>query len=219
METDTNGKRITLFGKGSPLVILNTVHGEGESVYKAVKDITDKPFTLASISRIRWNDEMTPWPSPPVASWDSPYAGLADGYISDLENTIIPAIVEKMEMKPEYIAIAGYSLGGLFAIYSLFRTNIFRRAVSASGSLWYPGFTEFAAENELKATTDRIYLSLGDAESKKGSAIMRSVGEKTEQLLSVLKEKGCNTFFESNPGGHFKDADLRMAKGIRWIIS
>ena len=90
---------------------------------------------------------------------------------------------------------------------------------SCSGSLWYPGFAEFAAENKLKATTDRIYLSLGDAESKKGSAIMRSVGEKTEQLLSVLKEKGCNTFFESNPGGHFKDADLRMAKGIRWIIS
>ena len=27
------------------------------------------------------------------------------------------------------------------------------------------------------------------------------------------------TVFESNPGNHFRDVDLRMAKGIAWLLA
>ncbi len=221
MEFESAGKRIRISGEGNgnPLVILNTVSKEGPDVYDTARSLTDRPFTLAAIENINWNAEMSPWQSGPAASWDAPYAGLADNYISDLENIIIPEIIRKIGTAPQYLAIAGYSLGGLFAIYSLYRTSLFSRAASASGSMWFPDFIEFAEKNELKAAPDRIYLSLGDAESRKGSPLMRSVGEKTDMLVSILRGKGIRTEFELNSGNHFKDAALRMAKGIRWIIS
>ena len=34
----------------------------------------------------------------------------------------------------------------------------------------------------------------------------------------ILREKGAETTFELNPGGHFSDPVGRLAKGIRWIL-
>ena len=39
-----------------------------------------------------------------------------------------------------------------------------------------------------------------------------------EVLTNEYKNKGIETTFEMNPGNHFKDADLRLAKGIAWIL-
>ena len=81
----TIGRRdVKLFGekrRGVPLVILNTVHDEGEEVWEAVRTLTDAVFTLAAVGRLDWNNDMTPWPAPPAARWDSPYGGSADGYL------------------------------------------------------------------------------------------------------------------------------------------
>ena len=94
MEFESAGKLIRLYGteKGSPLIIMNTAGTESSAVFECVKKLTASPFTLASVSGIKWNDEMTPWPSPPVSSWDTPYSGLADKYLTQLKETIIPEI-------------------------------------------------------------------------------------------------------------------------------
>ena len=132
----TIGRRdVKLFGekrRGVPLVILNTVHDEGEEVWEAVRTLTDAVFTLAAVGRLDWNNDMTPWPAPPAARWDSPYGGNADGYLEELSSSVIPAIEEETG-EPSSIAIAGYSLGGLFALYSLYASDLFTSAVSASG--------------------------------------------------------------------------------------
>lgn len=39
-----------------------------------------------------------------------------------------------------------------------------------------------------------------------------------EEYYDQYKNKGIETTFEMNPGNHFKDADLRLAKGIAWIL-
>ena len=49
----------------------------------------------------------------------------------------------------QYHAIAGDSMAGLFAVYALYRTQVFSRVASASGSLWYPGLLEYALMYEL----------------------------------------------------------------------
>ena len=221
MEFESAGKLIRLYGteKGSPLIIMNTAGTESSAVFECAKKLTASPFTLASVSGIKWNDEMTPWPSPPVSSWDTPYSGLADKYLTQLEETIIPEIISRLGAEPEYIAAAGYSLGGLFALYALFRTDIFSRAASISGSLWYPGFADFAAVNELKCSPSLIYVSLGDREAKKGSPVMRSVQEKTESIVSAFRQKGMNVIFEMNPGSHFSQPEMRAAKAIRALLS
>lgn len=221
MEFESAGKLIRLYGteKGSPLIIMNTAGTESSAVFECVKKLTASPFTLASVSGIKWNDEMTPWPSPPVSSWDTPYSGLADTYLTQLEETIIPEIISRLGAEPEYIAAAGYSLGGLFALYVLFRSDIFSRAASISGSLWYPGFADFAGANKLKCRPSLIYVSLGDREAKKGSPVMRSVQEKTESIVSAFRQKGLNVIFEMNPGSHFSQPEMRTAKAIKTLLS
>jgi hypothetical protein len=37
-------------------------------------------------------------------------------------------------------------------------------------------------------------------------------------LNKMCNELGIRSTFELNPGNHFKDAPLRMAKGIAWMI-
>ena len=46
------------------------------------------------------------------------------------------------------------------------------------------------------------------------SQVEKNTGEIQRKLSGTIK-----TIFELNEGNHFKDADLRLAKGIAWILS
>ena len=48
--------------------------------------------------------------------------------------------------------------------------------------------------------------------------LLSTVEDKTGKVYDQYKNKGIETTFEMNPGNHFKDADLRLAKGIAWIL-
>ena len=215
------GKHIYLYGdrdEAAPLVITNTFQGNGSSVYSALHSMTDKKVNLAVISDINWDDEMSPWECPPLSKNDSPCTGGADKYIKKLTDSIIPAIKEELAAEPEYIAIAGYSLAGLFAIYSLYKTDIFSRAVSASCSMWFPDFVEYTNKNDFVRKPDRVYFSLGDKEARTRNSLLSTVEDKTKETYEHYKNSGIDTVFELNQGNHFKDADIRLAKGIAWIL-
>ena len=215
------GKHIYIHGEKevlSPLVIIHTFQGDESDVYTALKGITDKNVCLAVISDINWNEEMSPWECPAFNKNDSPFTGGADNYLEKLVQKIVPAIKNELEYEPEEIIIAGYSLAGLFAIYSLYKTDIFSAAVSASGSMWYPRFKEFAETHDLLKKPDKVYFSLGDKEAKTRNAILSTVEENTSQIYERYNSLGIDTVFEMNPGNHFKDADIRLAKGIAWVV-
>ena len=114
--------------------------------------------------------------------------------------------------------IAGYSLAGLFALWSTWQTDAFLRVASASGSLWYEGWLGFARGQEPATWPERAYLSLGSKEHKTPNRLMRNVRTATEQTRDLLCSHGVECTFELNPGNHFQDPDLRMARGIRWIL-
>ena len=214
-------KHIYLYGdrdEAAPLVIINTFQGNGSSIYSALCSMTDKKVNLAVISDINWDDEMSPWECPPLSKNDSPCTGGADEYLVKLTGTIIPAIKKELAVEPEYIAIAGYSLAGLFAIYSLYKTDIFSRVVSASGSMWFPDFVEYTNKNDFVRKPDRVYFSLGDKEARTRNSLLSTVEDKTKETYEHYKNIGIDTVFELNPGNHFKDADIRLAKGIAWIL-
>ncbi|MCR5452434.1 MAG: alpha/beta hydrolase [Lachnospiraceae bacterium] len=216
-----NNKNIYLYGEKEspvPLVIVNTFQGEGNEVYSALKDLTDKKFCLAVISDINWDDEMSPWECPALYKNDAPCTGGADEYLDKLTSSIIPGIKEELASDPERIIIAGYSLGGLFALYSLYKTGIFSAAVSASGSMWFPGFLDFTDKNDFYKRPEKIYFSLGDKEAKTRNPLLSTVEKNTREIYENFKGMGIETVFEMNPGNHFKDADIRLAKGIAWIL-
>ena len=115
-------------------------------------------------------------------------------------------------------AITGYSLAGLFAIYSLYRTSEFSKAASISGSMWFPRFRDFVFSHEMKAKPDSIYFSLGDRECRTKNRFLKTVQDDTEGIVSHLSQKGIRTTFHLNKGGHFDEPDERTVRGLLFLI-
>ena len=220
---EIESKKITIFGsenEGSPLVVLNTYGGEGESVWNECQALGCPPFALAAVSNLDWNADMSPWENPPIYKNGEAFSGRANAYIDLLTEKIVPAVCDTIsaETKPSFIVLAGYSLAGLFALYTAHKTNVFSRIASASGSLWFPDFVKYAESNEFVRKPDCIYLSLGDTEAKARNEVLRSVQENTERLFAFWNAKGIQATFELNKGNHFVDSEIRMARGIKWIL-
>ena len=216
------GKAVEIFPspqEGAPLVLLHTVQGEGQRVYEAVGKLTAAEFSLAAIGGLRWSDEMSPWAIPPIARGGSPCTGGADAYLTKLTAVILPEILRRLPRQPAYIALGGYSLAGLFALYAMYRTDLFGRIASVSGSLWYPRFLQFAQSQKLERVPECIYFSLGDKEARTRNKVLRPVEETTRLLKNYYHERGIPAIMEMNPGNHFTDSIGRMAKGISWILS
>lgn len=198
----------------SPVIYLNSFGDEGRAVHE---EVGRDDYCLVVVSGLEWNTDMCPWPCPPLRRKDPGCIGGADEYIRRMEKEIIPS-VEKDLGKATWRAIAGYSLGGLFALYTLYRTDLFSRAASVSGSLWYPDFLDFASSHEFWAPVSSVYLSVGEMEARGKNPVFRSVVENTEKLYKHYRSIGLDTFFQLNPGGHNTDAVKRTADAISWLL-
>ena len=222
MPLTISGKTVEIFTKTNsgnkiPLVILHTFQGEGKEVFDKCAEIGCQNFALAAIGNLNWNHDLSPWPTPNIGNNKYCFGG-ADEYIKKLTNEIMPEIRAELGFEPEFRAIAGYSLAGLFAIYTAYKTDIFSRVASVSGSLWFPGFTEFAETNNFAKSPDLIYLSLGEAEAKTRDKNLAPVRKNTEKLAEIYKSRSIPTIFELNPGNHFTETVLRTAKGIKSLL-
>ena len=215
-------KEITVYpaeNREAPAVYLNVFEGNGSGVFEQLKDIGVNDHTLIVIGKLDWNAEMTPWEMPPLYKNDAPCSGKADEYLSFLSNRIIPEAEKKADIKPLYRALAGYSLAGLFALYTLYRSTLFSRAAVVSGSLWYKDFSDFAKTKKMVSTPDKLFFSLGDKECKTKNQILKTVQERTEELYRFYKNNGINTESCLNEGNHFAQPDRRTACGIKWILN
>lgn len=214
-------KEVTLYhskNPGMPLVILNNYVGDGKSVMELVNACGNKDFNLLCIGNLKWDHDMTPWYCPATSPEDTPCTGGAEEYLKLLLDEILPEGLHRVSGMPSHISIAGYSLAGLFALYAAYHTDIFDRAASISGSLWFPDFKAYVLSHIMKKKPEKVYISLGDKESKTRNKYLQTVQENTEQIVDHFQSKGLNVIFEMNPGNHFKDAALRSAKGILAII-
>ena len=218
----TQGKMVSIFPcleATVPIVYLNTFSDEGRKVYEAAQAAGCPPFTLVAISDLDWNHDMAPWDSPPAFKNAEPCTGGADDYLRLLTKEIIPTAEKELAGVPSWRGIAGYSLAGLFALYAIYRTDLFSRVGSMSGSLWFPGMKEYIFSHEPKRQPDCVYFSLGDKESKTRNPVLRSVRQNTEEIQSFYQDKGFNTIFQLNPGNHYDHAAERTAAGIAWLLS
>ena len=226
MNFEIDNKSIEIFYHGTdnkklPVILLNCYGDEGNEIWKECINLKTKEFILVVISNLNWNDDMTPWKCPPLYKGDSECKGYADNYLRMIEDKIIPKVEEyiknTLHKEIDYFGVAGYSLGGLFAVYSAYKTDIFKRVASASGSMWYPNFAEFVKENEISKNIDKIYFSLGNKEKNSKNELLQTVEDKTKEIQGYLG-KNIDSIYEENQGNHFQDGALRMAKGIKWIL-
>ena len=203
---------------GGPLIVLNYYSGDGHSVVSFLDQIRAPECDLLVIGNLDWAHDMAPWDCPPVFANGPAYTGGADTYLELLTGRILPQAKAMLSAEPSFIGIAGYSLAGLFAVYALYRCDIFQRAASMSGSLWYPGFTDNVRNKALQSSPDRLYFSLGDKEAKTRNPYLKRVQESTEAAADLFRNRGIHVTIEMYPGNHFQDAALRTALGISSLI-
>ncbi len=202
-------------GTNRPVVYLNSFSSKYEELLTELKRLNCPDFSLVVISGLEWDHDMTPWYAPPIAPDDSPCTGGADEYLDFFINEIMPK-AEKKIGEVGSRCVAGYSLAGLFAIYSMYRTDIFSCVCSMSGSLWFPEFKEYALTHELKRPPRHIYLSLGAKESKTDNPFLKPVRANTQELANYYKSLMIDVKFKLNPGNHFTEPFLRSAMGVAW---
>ncbi len=215
-------KRIDVYpgrAPGSPVIYLNTFSNAVNSVYRNLLALGCPDFSLVAISKLKWDHDMTPWYMGPISKHDTPCTGGADDYLNLLLDEIMPEAEKVLPGTPAWRGIAGYSLAGLFAVYALYKTDVFSRAASMSGSFWFEGFPEFVRTHEMKGKPDCIYFSLGDQESSADNPILNVVQHNTEKIESFCRTKGINTTFVLNSGSHYQACNKRTASGIAWILN
>ena len=159
---------------------------------------------MYQVSDIDWNRDLSPWYSQKIFRGGEDFAGKADELLQE---------ILAMDL-PEKMIIAGYSLAGLFALYSCTLTDRFIGCVSASSSLWYPGFVDYLKTHPLHSKV--VYFSLGDKEKNSRNPILSTIEDKTKEVYAMVSGYADCTLI-MNPGNHFSDTAHRVEKGIDWV--
>lgn len=206
------------------VIYLNGGYEDADEIWsRFTADTAGTALVAIDITR-EWNSALTPWEAPRTFKGGEDFAGKADEYLRILTGIVFLAEDEIARMTGagaasniQSRAIAGYSLAGLFSVYVFYKSDMFDRLASMSGSLWFDGFSDFMKENKLARIPDKAYFSLGDKEKKTRNQRMAAVEDCTAFAAELFKTAGAETIFELVAGGHFDDETERIVKGLRFI--
>jgi len=206
--------RAFMSGKeGSPTVYVPMHEDISEELWSQLRK---EGANLVTLSGLDWENDLSPWESGKAFKGGRDFSGGANAFLERLRTEAIP-YAENIFGSGERI-IAGYSLAGLFAIYSILETGLFSAAVSASGSMWFPSFDKYVEESEADVNGKRAYLSVGRKEKMTKNPLLCTVEDKMLSVASSLEEKGMSVFTEINEGGHMDAEAERLLTGIKWAL-
>ena len=229
------GHKLCLVGSSTAHIVLvcpvmsEQLH-KAEEHWQRIKELSSEDVTMredflfAAVEVKDWNGELSPWELHIEGIGNFP--GKAEQMLDLIIKYGIPAISDftnrgdatgKQKLR---FMIGGYSLAGLFALWSMYQTDVFCGAASCSGSLWYPEFLEYARLHDLPKQS-LIYLSLGTKEEKAGQAVFSKISDVTRELYAYYKQSEAvkETILNWNPGNHFRDVDVRMDRGFAWLLN
>ncbi len=186
--------------------------GEKERTAQTISDwMGEISYTLIAFQVTDWNRDFSPWKTENLSE---SFSGGAKDTLRCLLEEQIPKIRQQYGQERE-LYLMGYSLAGLFALWTAYQTDLFAGVASCSGSFWYPGLMPYLRKQEpLRGR--RIYISLGGKEAGSGNELMATVGERTREIVQLLAADNM-VKYELNAGGHFADAGKRLAKAVSWI--
>ncbi len=221
-EFETKGRRCVYRADEQPEVLLVEPLDEREVTaldeeLSAIKAGCKRRFAYVALIVKDWNQELAPWVAPPVYG-KVPFGNGAAETHRVIEDGMVPEMMRRFgTLKGADIIIGGYSLAGLFALWCGYESDLFTAVAAASPSVWYPGWMDYVGHRKPK--TERIYLSLGDAEAKTKNATMSTVEQNIRDMSDILKKlPGVDSTLVFNPGGHFKDPVLRTVQAFIWVL-
>lgn len=193
--------------ESSPCILLHLVDSEEYKAWQQ-KELMDT-YTHVLILIQNWNQDLSPWKAPAVFGNED----FGDG-AKELLHFIEEEVVPYYGIDKTYI-LCGYSLAGLFALWASYQTTRFVGVVAASPSVWFPNFLTYCKQHPIQ--TSHVYLSLGNKEEKTRNPVMATVGDCIRELYELLNTN-VDCILEWNEGNHFKEPDIRIQKGITWIM-
>lgn len=207
---------------GAKFLLIQPVDSYGlaemETEVSAIRERVKEPFVFVPVPVARWNDDLSPWPAPPVFGKEG-FGGSAADLLRKIETEVVPQARQEYDLpKDARLIMGGYSLAGLFALWCGHETGLFDGIAAASPSVWFPGFLDYAARLPMRAKA--AYLSLGDKEEHTRNPVTRQVGDCIRALYAQYKEvPEAAVTLEWNEGNHFRDPGLRTAKAFAWTVN
>lgn len=209
---------------------MKIVHGGENSSAPIIYaiDAPEFPFSIepacegikATVVRVpvsSWDENLTPWTAESPFRERPDYAGKADGTAAELLDCC-HAFELAQGLAPAQRGLAGYSLGGLFALHAFLHEPFWDACASLSGSLWYPGWAEamehLALAREVDFSGRSCYLSVGNREAKAPQPQLRHVVEGLAMTGLALEVHRCTVRCEIGPGAHTQHELERWQKGL-----
>ncbi|MFD2705908.1 alpha/beta hydrolase [Salibacterium lacus] len=160
--------------------------------------------------------ELPPMPS--GSSW--PENGGAERFLLFLRETIQPFIREHCVINPEHQTIFGHSLGGLFALYTLFnKPGTFQGYIATSPSIWWNQQAVLQGESPfLNGLGDydvsiRLFLSAGSLEK----AHMITDAKALSSRLKPYNTPGFQTqYIEGHEENHMSIVPTILSRALRF---
>ena len=215
-------KSIILGKNAAPYCLIQAVDEQDAALlqkeHDLIKKYTGKEILLAAFQVGDWNKDLSPWEAEPVFG-EEPFGKDAKKTLSYIAENLIPSLKENgLAVEETKFIIGGYSLAALFSLWVVYQTDFFFGCAAASPSVWFPDWISYAEKNKIK--TKHVYLSLGDKEEKTKNPVMKTVADcirRQEELLQADPDVSC--VLEWNKGNHFKEPEVRTAKGFAEIIN
>lgn len=177
---------------------------------------SDYGCNVAVLSGMQWDDDLTPWPATLEGS-PLTFKGFSERFFEMLTATFVPKIERIIGHPSTQRTLIGNSLGGLFAVWQLTKSECFDQVASISGSFWYPGFVRYMKENASDIKAVKAYLSLGEKEASSSNTIYGDVMSDTREIQEVLQHAGLETVLQLTSGGHTAPVYPRIEKALDYL--
>lgn len=221
IDLNVNGMSYRCYGDEQPKVVLIQMLDEDEydsfeeEVNRISTALEGHPIAMIGVEVNDWMADLSPWADKMLRIKDG--VAKADVTLSKLTDDLFPVLRQRFGNVP--LILGGYSLAGMFALWTARETSQISGVAAMSPSLWVEGWEPFAESHEIHAQV--AYLSLGDREERARNKHMARVGDGVRQehlrLTQVLGPD--NTTLVLNKGGHFDDPLGRTIDGFSWTAS
>ena len=161
--------------------------------------------------------DYTPWQATAIRSGVEDFGGQADEYHNELFYKVLPELQSKYSIDTNKIFYGGYSLGGLAAVYSLYRTNIPSAIFSICGSFWYPEFATFCKENPVINQNASVYLYNGKTEGSHHNNILDNAPKCAEEIHASLRKQLNHFISVFDEFGHHENLTNRYNALADWL--
>ncbi len=171
--------------------------------------------TIVVITGMDWESVFSPWPAKGVPKGSPDFKGESPEFLKLLQTELIPTVEKALGVSQNVErTLVGVSMSGLFALWQWMLCDTFRNIASLSGSFWYEGFIEWMRTRSIPSKSGKAFFLLGDKEALSKVTAFQSVGQNTQEIVSLLRANGIPTEFESVPGNHYSDAIPRLDKAF-----